>query len=533
MPINLNNLIKDSITKKTAIDSIFKSLTFIIIIRTYIEMLLGKNHSFKYNPDFYTNIIGYIHMYLFWLCLFFTVSILITLFLKIKYTESLKLIMWFSPLILIPPLVDFILTRGEGGYILYSFEINSFLYDYINCFNPFAMIETVTTGARIEIAAASLFSFYVSFYVLEKGILRSVFLSIFIYTASLIYGYLPAFYKIFAVDFYELSGRAVTEITRSQKFLFMYLFPVFLILCTIIFILYRENRENLRSTFFFLYPGRLLLYILLLVFGFLFLSSQSNLYPQILNLEDVMRLFSAIISITFLFIYAKIINDIHDLEIDRVSNRERPLVKNTLSLESADQIKNTILPLSFVFALSAEISFVFYWLFIWALSCVYSAPPFRFRRYYPVGHFILSSVGLSVFIAGGSIVRSYDVYNALLQKWIILYIFLAFFFIAHAKDFKDMEGDRTGGVYNLLNYIRFPKTVAVVLLSGFTVSMYFIAKLLNTLNVVSVIGTMLFYAGSVFYISKAKDIRKLDRLLLFSLVFSVYIIAIWIFKITP
>jgi hypothetical protein len=100
--ITLNSLILSSIEKKTPIDSIFKTLTFIIIARTFFELLLEKRHSFKYYPDFYANIVSYIHIYLFWLCLFFTVAILITIFLKLQFVKSMKLALIFFPIILIP-----------------------------------------------------------------------------------------------------------------------------------------------------------------------------------------------------------------------------------------------------------------------------------------------------------------------------------------------------------------------------------------------------------------------------------------------
>lgn len=329
--ITLNSLILSSIEKKTPIDSIFKTLTFIIIARTFFELLLEKRHSFKYYPDFYANIVSYIHIYLFWLCLFFTVAILITIFLKLQFVKSMKLALIFFPIILIPPFADFVLTRGEGSFLMYSFEIATFPYSYLNCFNPFAKIETVTAGVRLEIAIAFLGSFYISFCVFKKGILRSLFLAVCIYTVILLYGYLPALYKVSGMDFYALSGKSVSGITLPQKFLFMYLLPVILISWVTIYLLFKENRENLKSIFSFFYPSRLLFYILLLAFGFIFAANQSHAYPAILNIEDILKLLLAVISIKLLFCYSKIINDIYDIEIDMISNKERPFVKNTIS----------------------------------------------------------------------------------------------------------------------------------------------------------------------------------------------------------
>jgi hypothetical protein len=151
------------------VDGIFITLTCIIIIRTFFEMLLGGGHSLQFNPDFYINIVAYTHIYLSWLCVFLTAGILLTLFLKLKYIDSLKLILLFSPLIVMVPLFDFVFIKGTGGQILYSFKLDTFLYTYLNGFNPFADISTGTRGARIEVLIAFLGSFYISYYVFGTG----------------------------------------------------------------------------------------------------------------------------------------------------------------------------------------------------------------------------------------------------------------------------------------------------------------------------------------------------------------------------
>ncbi|MBA4348916.1 MAG: hypothetical protein C0415_02870 [Thermodesulfovibrio sp.] len=529
----LNSLIISSIEKKIPVDSIFKTLTFIIIIRTFFEMLLEKKHSFKYYPDFYANAVSYIHIYFFWLCLFFTAAILITIFLKLQFVKSMKLALIFFPIILIPPFADFIFTGGEGSFLMYSFEIETFPYSYLNCFNPFAKIETVTAGVRMEIAVAFIGSFYVSFYIFKRGIFRSLLLSLCIYSVILLYGYLPALYKILGINFYALSGKSISGITLSQKFLFMYLLPVILISWVTIYLLSKENRETLKSIFSFFYPSRLSFYILLLVFGFIFVANQSHAYPAALNIEDILKLISAVISIKLLFFYSKITNDIHDIEIDRVSNKERPLVRNAISAESANEIKNILLIISFAFAIAAEISFVFYWLFILSASYVYSAPPFRLRRYYPAGHLILSFIGIGAFLSGGALVKSYEVYLSLQKTEILLYVFSAFFFISHIKDFKDMEGDKTDSVQNILNYTGFPKIMGIIFLSGFTLSSYLIIKTLDIVNAGTVIGLLIFFACSVFYTLKTVNLKRLDSLLIFSLIFSLYTTCMWIYQITP
>jgi 4-hydroxybenzoate polyprenyltransferase len=91
----------------------------------------------------------------------------------------------------------------------------------------------------------------------------------------------------------------------------------------------------------------------LLAFGLIFAANQSHAYPAILNIEDILKLLLAVISIKLLFCYSKIINDIYDIEIDMISNKERPLVKNTISVEYAHRIKNIMLIISFILGIAA------------------------------------------------------------------------------------------------------------------------------------------------------------------------------------
>jgi 4-hydroxybenzoate polyprenyltransferase len=166
-------------------------------------------------------------------------------------------------------------------------------------------------------------------------------------------------------------------------------------------------------------------------------------------------------------------------------------------------------------------------------SYVYSVPPLRLRRYYPVGHLILSSIGISTFLAGGALINSYEVYIQLQQKEVLLYIFSAFFFISHVKDFKDIEGDKAAGVQNILNYIQVQKTMGIIFISGFTLSTYLIARILNIANAAMIIGMLLFLSGSIYYILKTKSISRLDRLLMLALIFLIYLTCLWIYQITP
>jgi putative effector of murein hydrolase LrgA (UPF0299 family) len=75
--------------------------------------------------------------------------------------------------------------------------------------------------------------------------------------------------------------------------------------------------------------------------------------------------------------------------------------------------------------------------------------------------------------------------------------------------------------------------MGIIFISGFTLSTYLIARILNIANAAMIIGMLLFLSGSVYYILKTKSISRLDRLLMLALIFLIYLTCLWIYQITP
>ncbi len=277
----------------------------VITIRTYLEFMLEKNHSLFFYKNLYLNLVSYAHIYLSWLCVYFTIAVILSFFLGIKIIESIRLTVIFSPVTIIPPLFDYFYYDFQGGNIFYSFEINTFLYNYLNCFNPYVELDMVSRGVRLEILLVILGAFYLSLLVFEKKLFLSIVLTLVIYSTIFLYGYLPAIFKTFGLNFYKLSGFSLTGITLAQKFFYMYLFVFIVLIFLILYALKRENYENLSSILSFLYPSRLIFYLLLLGMGFLFISKENNIHLLIFNFEDLLKFLSASISIIMLFYMPK------------------------------------------------------------------------------------------------------------------------------------------------------------------------------------------------------------------------------------
>ncbi len=145
------------------------------------------------------------------------------------------------------------------------------------------------------------------------------------------------------------------------------------------------------------------------------------------------------------------INQIYDLEIDRVNKPKRPLPAGTLSMREAWGFTWISFLVSWLLAWLAapEGRRECFWivLFTSVLVWAYSAPPLRTKR-----HGVWANVtiavprGLLLKVAGWSTVKT--VFGV--EPWFIGGVFGLFVLgAASTKDFADIEGDRAGGCATL------------------------------------------------------------------------------------
>lgn len=150
------------------------------------------------------------------------------------------------------------------------------------------------------------------------------------------------------------------------------------------------------------------------------------------------------------------LNQVCDLEIDRIAKPQRPLPSGRLGLAAAKRFTALTWALAlaaaffvtpggasglagrecFLIVLAASV-------FIWA----YSAPPLRTKRLGMAANLTIAVPrGLLLKVAGWSAIRS----AAALEPWVIGGIFGLFLLGATStKDFSDLEGDRAGGCRTL------------------------------------------------------------------------------------
>jgi 4-hydroxybenzoate polyprenyltransferase len=145
------------------------------------------------------------------------------------------------------------------------------------------------------------------------------------------------------------------------------------------------------------------------------------------------------------------INQIYDLDIDRVNKPRRPLPSGTLSLSQAWGFTVFSFVLAWVLAWLADPNGrrECFWivLFTSVLVWAYSAPPLRTKQHGMWANITIAVPrGMLLKVAGWSTVKTIvDV-----EPWFIGAIFGLFLLgAASTKDFADIEGDRAGGCRTL------------------------------------------------------------------------------------
>ncbi len=143
--------------------------------------------------------------------------------------------------------------------------------------------------------------------------------------------------------------------------------------------------------------------------------------------------------------YAMGVNDIADIDIDKISNSGRPLVRGELSV---DDVKNANL-IFLIWALVGGFLAGYYAMFMvvvaLALSHIYSAPPLRIRRFPLLSTFLMSLAFLAVVLAGFYTLSGDKSIGAFPVRYLIL-IVVGTTLGNNVKDMKDIEGDRAAGI---------------------------------------------------------------------------------------
>lgn len=176
---------------------------------------------------------------------------------------------------------------------------------------------------------------------------------------------------------------------------------------------------------------------------------------------------------------SNVLNQLHDLEIDRINKPERPLPRGVVSRRGAGFLAAGLYAASLVLAwmiqpagrpeVAAIVALTA--LLTWA----YSSPPLRLRRSWWAGPLVIAVP------RGGLLkVAGWGTLAPVLgdgEPWVLGGVFFLFILgCAPTKDFEDMDGDRVGGVMSLP--LRFGARRAALMMAPFYVLPWAVLMLL-------------------------------------------------------
>lgn len=441
--------------------------TGIFFIRFILESFSSPTSTGVIASDFFT----IIHYFLFFLSIALGITCILGYFNK-DYANTIKLVLFGLPIIWLAPIIDIILSFGNGYKMTYLFKSH---YDIpINFFKFFSpeFMPGVTYGIRIEII---IILFILGFYVWKKSknIIKSILVVFIIYTFIFILGTIPGIiYTISNLNsvpstqteivnyleeimlqsnlYHNTLRDGVLSVSRNRfiELVFNKLMSQILFIISTIFLIiwsWKAYPEKFKSVLRNSRPERVGFYLLLLIFG----MSYAYLGGEQLNSWiDILGLACLIISWIGLWMYAVHMNDIADVEIDKISNKHRPLVQNELDFDEMYQIGFIWLTIAIIGSWSVGFyQFIMVLVYISA-SHIYSVPPLRLKKIPVLSSFIISIACLVTILAGFFFVSSNkSMLNFPLS--LVINLIIIFTLIVNIRDLKDVDGDKKEGVKTL------------------------------------------------------------------------------------
>jgi 4-hydroxybenzoate polyprenyltransferase len=176
-------------------------------------------------------------------------------------------------------------------------------------------------------------------------------------------------------------------------------------------------------------------------------ESAYDVLPQLYFSEDiVINIVLCMISLLFSGLFAIVVNNLSDIEIDRISNADRPLIRNVIDVKSYLSFGFCFMALALFYSAMVNSKALLVMSLFMGSYYVYSSPPLRLKRIIVFSKLAISLNSLALVMLGYLLVRkSVDGFPESLY-WIFL---IGFTLSANFIDLKDVKGDSAAGIITL------------------------------------------------------------------------------------
>ncbi len=462
----LKNLFENKKNIRLNIFTAFFSIIGIIFIRTFLENFSSPFVLGGFFPP-YTLFVHYVYFYF---SILFSIIILLYLFTETSLNDLFVLAIKLFPIVWLPPIFDMAITKGKGWQMAYIFaDPTTLLKDFFTFFGELKWAGS-TPGMRIEIFAILLFTYLFILHKTSSKIKAALgmlcnYIILFIHLAFP--SFLMIFYKdtysntfffldkIYTGSFFE-SQQSFSVISENQTYLaileqsfdifmsrifwiivFVQLFILLFIYSKKIFIAWIKNSRL----------ERVIYYAVIAILGMV-IYSQTATKTFSSNFTDILAILIFFLLIATNFWLAVIVNDFVDVDIDKISNKTRPLITKAITDKELIAIASILAILTLAGILVLNYITLLMLLFFQFTYFIYSSYPLHLKQNF----FTASSVlGLNALLIamGGFFLISADQNLKAFPLAFIWIIFIGFFLISNIKDIKDYSGDKLGNIYTL------------------------------------------------------------------------------------
>ncbi len=431
------------------------SVSAIILLRFTIDIIVVPFHNSWY---------FLLHEYFFFLDTFLIILIVTCLVGRIPLQKGANFILAGFLIILTPPLLDEIISGGQGYLITYLFADGQDLMRRFFTFFGDSPTHGITYGVRTEIAivilASSAYVFFKS-----KRFLRALGNALLLYVILFCLAALPSLTtlipKSFGPDSSPVTQLDIVAFTMADTPLFNFTPPYFLapfdvkvglslllllplLVAWILFYWHRTYAIAMWKNARFpqlIYHGGLLFLGMILAFHFTDVWMPFDLF-------HVLGALVLLVAVECAWLTSVFVNDIYDTNIDRHTNTHRPLITEAIPLHHFKISGLLFFLTSLSFSVFIQPLLGFLMVVYQALAWLYSAPPFRLKRF-PLIATLLAALASLVILFVGYITVSPEHNLAGLPWPIILYLLVAMSILLPLKDFKDIPGDLSDKVFTL------------------------------------------------------------------------------------
>lgn len=217
--------------------------------------------------------------------------------------------------------------------------------------------------------------------------------------------------------------------------------------------------------------------------------------------KPVFILQTALVFLSIFFSYQAsiILNDINDIKSDEIAKRKTPLSSGEIKIE---EYRNWgIIFITIALALGLAIGYRMFLIILLGntLHFLYSSPPFRVKRFYPLSIFLISIGALLTAIAGYALYEPTRPFMSFPLKP-ALFIVIPLFLGLNFRDLADYEGDRKTDIQTLFTMLglKWGRIINAILI----LSSYFLVPIILQYPLLFTVAIPLGLASSYFVLKQ-------------------------------